>query len=411
MSLRTDLDNAIAKFTVAKSYDPDLILLILNALAAFAESGSYTLPVATNVVLGGVKQGSNVTVAGDGTLTIANTAVTPAAYTNANITVDATGRITAAASGSAGFSNPMTTTGDIIYSSSGSTAARLAIGGANTVLHGGTTPSYSGIAIADHTATGTPSATTFLRGDNTWSTISASPAGSDKQVQFNTSSAFGGDAAFAWDNTAKRLNIGSPDASLQNGALSMAGNLAMLSGATSGASRYSIVPGASTLGFGGDGYGIVMTMGYSGRVMIDGTGNGAGLAVASAVLQLDATNKGLLPPRMTTTQQNAISSPAEGLSIYNSTLHAPGYFDGTSWQAIAPAPIHGNSTTTGAATTAVTVTIGSTMANTNYFVAITPQDLLTAVNYYISAKTTTTFTITFVTALTGSINFDYFISA
>lgn len=74
------------------------------------------------------------------------------------------------------------------------------------------------------------------------------------------------------------------------------------------------------------------------------------------------------------------------------------------------APIHGNSTTTGTATTAVTITIGSTLANTTYVVSITPRDLLTAVNYYISAQTTTTFTVTFVTALTGSINFDYIIN-
>lgn len=71
---------------------------------------------------------------------------------------------------------------------------------------------------------------------------------------------------------------------------------------------------------------------------------------------------------------------------------------------------HGNSTTTGTATSTVTVTIGSTMTGTNYFVAITPRDLLTAVNYYISAKTTTAFDVTFVTALTGSINFDYSIT-
>jgi hypothetical protein len=70
------------------------------------------------------------------------------------------------------ITNPLTTTGDIIYSSSGSTPARLAIGAANTVLHGGTTPSYSGIAITDLTATGTPSSSTYLRGDNTWATIS-----------------------------------------------------------------------------------------------------------------------------------------------------------------------------------------------------------------------------------------------
>ncbi len=73
-------------------------------------------------------------------------------------------------------------------------------------------------------------------------------------------------------------------------------------------------------------------------------------------------------------------------------------------------PIHGNSTTTGTATTVVTVTIGSTRANTDYFVSIAPQDLLTAVNYYISAKTTTTFDVTFVSALTGSINFDWLVS-
>ncbi|MFO7702592.1 MAG: FISUMP domain-containing protein, partial [Psychroflexus maritimus] len=38
---------------------------------------------------------------------------------------------------------------------------------------------------------------------------------------------------------------------------------------------------------------------------------------ASAILELDATDKGLLPPRMDNAQRNAISSPAEGLVIYN----------------------------------------------------------------------------------------------
>jgi len=42
-------------------------------------------------------------------------------------------------------------------------------------------------------------------------------------------------------------------------------------------------------------------------------------------------------------------------------------------------PIHNNSTTTGAATTRVTVAIGATMSNTSYFANITPKDLLTAV--------------------------------
>lgn len=71
------------------------------------------------------------------------------------------------------------------------------------------------------------------------------------------------------------------------------------------------------------------------------------------------------------------------------------------------APIHGNLTTTGAATTVVTVTIGTTQASNGYAVAITPKDLLTAVNYYITNQTTTTFDVNFVTGLTGSINFDW----
>ena len=36
----------------------------------------------------------------------------------------------------------------------------------------------------------------------------------------------------------------------------------------------------------------------------------------SAMLQVDSTTKGLLPPRMTATQRTAISSPAIGLMVY-----------------------------------------------------------------------------------------------
>jgi hypothetical protein len=43
---------------------------------------------------------------------------------------------------------------------------------------------------------------------------------------------------------------------------------------------------------------------------------------ASALLDLVSTSKGLLPPRMTTTQRNAIASPAEGLIVYDTDLHA-----------------------------------------------------------------------------------------
>ena len=40
---------------------------------------------------------------------------------------------------------------------------------------------------------------------------------------------------------------------------------------------------------------------------------------ASAVLDISSTTGGVLFPRMTTTQRNAITTPAEGLVIYNTT--------------------------------------------------------------------------------------------
>jgi trimeric autotransporter adhesin len=59
---------------------------------------------------------------------------------------------------------------------------------------------------------------------------------------------------------------------------------------------------------------------------------------SSSLLDLASTNKGLLIPRMTTTQRNAISSPATGLMIYQAD-NTPGfyYYNGSVWTEIAPA--------------------------------------------------------------------------
>lgn len=46
----------------------------------------------------------------------------------------------------------------------------------------------------------------------------------------------------------------------------------------------------------------------------------------SAQLEVLSTNKGLLPPRMTTIQRNAIANPASGLMIYNLNTHALEYY-------------------------------------------------------------------------------------
>lgn len=53
----------------------------------------------------------------------------------------------------------------------------------------------------------------------------------------------------------------------------------------------------------------------------------------SAMLDVQSTEKGFLPPRMSTAQMNAIASPAEGLTIYNTSIKSLCYYDGTSWVA------------------------------------------------------------------------------
>jgi len=57
-------------------------------------------------------------------------------------------------------------------------------------------------------------------------------------------------------------------------------------------------------------------------------------AVASAALEVSSTTQGFLPPRMTTTQKNAISSPSEGLVVYDTTLHKLCIFTGTVWETV-----------------------------------------------------------------------------
>ena len=57
---------------------------------------------------------------------------------------------------------------------------------------------------------------------------------------------------------------------------------------------------------------------------------------SSAGLDVNFTNKGFLPPRMNTTQRNSISSPVEGLVIYNTDEKTLNIYNGNSWDSIIP---------------------------------------------------------------------------
>jgi len=64
--------------------------------------------------------------------------------------------------------------------------------------------------------------------------------------------------------------------------------------------------------------------GDNGKIVLQETGGnvliGTTTDVASSKLTVESTTQGFLPPRMTTTQKNAIATPASGLVVYDTTL-------------------------------------------------------------------------------------------
>ncbi len=122
-------------------------------------------------------------------------------------------------------------------------------------------------------------------------------------------------------------------------------------------------------------------------------GVGTSTPDASAALQIDSTVGGLLLPRMTTGQRDAISSPATGLTIYNTTTNQIEFRDGSSWKGLGIAGSGVTSITAGTGLTGGTITSSGTIALSS--TGVTP-------GVYGSATQVPTFTVDAQGRLTGA---------
>ena len=74
---------------------------------------------------------------------------------------------------------------------------------------------------------------------------------------------------------------------------------------------------------------LIILISFSGFSQI---GIGTTTPDVSAALDISATDKGLLLPRMTTVQKEAIVTPAEGLQVYDTITKSVWTFDGSAWK-------------------------------------------------------------------------------
>jgi len=223
--------------------------------------------------------------------------------------------------------------------------------------------------------------------------LAATPSGVSGAIQFSNGSAFASDASnLFWDDTNNRLGVGTnaPSATVHaKSAGDTSATFIFRGDNSSGVERFSIAsngalflaqtgnrnievnPGGYiivsnyTAGFNvtskivaGSGSALDAQMGVKGSgstsattsLLVQNSASTAALTikddltstfggsvsvgatiVASAILQADSTTKGFLPPRMTTTQKNAIASPAAGLVVYDSTTNKLQCYNGSTW--------------------------------------------------------------------------------
>lgn len=151
----------------------------------------------------------------------------------------------------------------------------------------------------------------------------------------NSNCAFGPSLRY---NTIGNYNIG---IGYEAGDTNTSGDYNIFLGRNSGngitTGSYNVVIGQEVAGIANVSNNIILADGQGvQRINVDANGNtglGTGMTITScALLEIKSTTKGLLLPRMSKAQRDAISSPVAGLAIYQ-TDNTPGLrvYNGSSW--------------------------------------------------------------------------------
>lgn len=112
-------------------------------------------------------------------------------------------------------------------------------------------------------------------------------------------------------------------------------------------------------------------------------GVGTSSPAASSILDVTATDKGFLPPRMTAAQRTAISSPATGLIVYQTDGTSGLYiYSGSAW--IPQASWYTNAGSPTSSFTLVTPAGLTSGANANYGIGVNALNALTSGDYNVA---------------------------